>query len=229
MEKTRLVHQIEGERNFHIFYQLLRSKNHKTLLEELHLANTTVDDYAYTSCSSLSSNIPNIDDSAEFQHMLSCLESIVDEPLKKKIFQLLAGILHLGNVEFFGKDEAQQISTNSSDDVGGISTDTYQSFLYAAELFGVEAEDLLTCLTKQNMYVNNAVIVKVQTLAQAGDKKHSFAKSIYSMLFSWLVDKINSTINVVDKTPWGKETLIYLQPIILSHHNDFHFQVLLVC
>ena len=195
-----MVHQIDGERNFHIFYQLLRARNHPTLLEELYLANTTVDDYVYTSCSSRSSTIPNIDDSEEFNTLLTCLQSIVDENLQKKIFQLLAGILHLGNVEFYGKDE----SPDHADEVGGITPETYQSFLYAAELFGVEADDLLTCLTKQNMYVNNAVIVKIQTLAQAMDKMHSFSKSVYSMLFSWLVDKINMTINVVDKNAWGK-------------------------
>jgi hypothetical protein len=36
----------------------------------------------------------------------------------------------------------------------------------AAKMFGFEEEALLTCLTKQNMYVGGNIIVKVQSYAQ---------------------------------------------------------------
>jgi myosin heavy subunit len=36
------------------------------------------------------------------------------------------------------------------------------------------------------------------------DKRDSFSRSIYSMLFNWLIEKINSTIAPKDLTSWGK-------------------------
>lgn len=40
--------------------------------------------------------------------------------------------------------------------------------------------------------------------AQVNDKKQSLSKSIYTMLFSWLVDKINNSIGLIDRKTIGK-------------------------
>jgi myosin heavy subunit len=47
LEKSRIVHQSAGERNFHIFYQLL-SGSDEELLEKLHLKRNFAD-YSYMS------------------------------------------------------------------------------------------------------------------------------------------------------------------------------------
>lgn len=151
-----MIHQIPGERNFHIFYQLLKGANEE-LLGTLNLTRN-LEDYYYTGSSIEASNIPNISDESEFQVVIECLKSICDDNvLLNNIFRLLAGILHLGNVEFDEKDE---------NEVGNITASSQRFFDDAAALFGLDPNDLITVLTKQNMYVNNAVIVKVQSLAQ---------------------------------------------------------------
>ena len=38
---------------------------------------------------------------------------------------------------------------------------------------------------------------------QAVEKRDSLARCIYSMLFSWLVDKINSSISPKEDSSWG--------------------------
>lgn len=41
--------------------------------------------------------------------------------------------------------------------------------------------------------------------SQAMEKKHSFSKSVYSMIFTWLVEQINSTLAPFTKgDSWGK-------------------------
>ena len=42
-------------------------------------------------------------------------------------------------------------------------------------------------------------------ILQAVEKRDSLARCIYSMLFSWLVDKINSSISPKEDSSWGME------------------------
>eukprot|EP01033_Poteriospumella_lacustris_P014444 gene14444-10322_t len=191
LEKTRVIFQIPGERNFHIFYQLLRCGD-DALLQRLKLEDS-MDSYNYTAGTSI---VDGIDDRQDYSVMSTCLKDICqDEDLFLNIVQMLAGILHIGNVNFVGNAEEDQVS--------GVD-DTYrQHFDAAAELLGLDADDLFNTLTKQNMYVNNSVIVKVQNISQVNDKKQSLSKSIYTMLFSWLVDKINNSIGIIDRKTIG--------------------------
>jgi hypothetical protein len=53
------------------------------------------------------------------------------------------------------------------------------------------------------MHVGGSTIVKAQTVQQAIDKRDSFAKQIYSLTFSWLVDRINSIIAPDVKSSFG--------------------------
>ncbi|KAJ1415478.1 P-loop containing nucleoside triphosphate hydrolase protein, partial [Ochromonadaceae sp. CCMP2298] len=185
LEKTRLTHQTPGERNYHIFYQLLRGAS-PALLEELHLS-ACVESYAYLQPSAASSSIPNVSDKEQFAVTCECMHSVgMDTALQGDIFRLLSSILHLGDVRF-DRDETDDL-------VSGASAATYEHLRVAAELLGVGAEELLACMAQQNMYVGGSTIVKVQSLSQAVDKRNSFAKTVYSMLFSWLIEKVNSTI-----------------------------------
>lgn len=151
-----MIDQCPGERNFHIFYQLLRGAEEK-LLQQLHLVNS-VDSYAYTNSDQNISD-PTISDAEQFVTTNECLGGICrDGELLLNIYRLLAGILHLGNVLFDESTDADQICSTAEA--------TKDSFKHAADLFGLKSDELLNCLTKQNMYVNGAVIVKVQTHTQ---------------------------------------------------------------
>ncbi|RYG68618.1 hypothetical protein EON64_04790, partial [archaeon] len=190
LEKTRLVRQIEGERNFHIFYQLLKGAN-EPFLSSLSL-DRVIDAYSYLSCSSQSSCIPNLSDADEWSRTAQCLHTIVDDvSVENDVFQLLASILHLGNISFSTSD--------AEESAGGVTEQSRASLTIVAQLMSLEPGDIVTSLTRQNMYVNNNVIVKAQTVDQAHEKKNSLAKSVYSFLFSWLVDKINQSIHPPDK------------------------------
>jgi myosin protein heavy chain len=163
LEKTRLIHQIPGERNFHIFYQLLRSNNEK-LLNSLYLVPNAIESYNYTSNSTESSQIPNVSDSTEFQKVCDCLKWVCEEDLQFKIFQILAGILHLGNVFF--EDQADSESSLLLEHNLFVPDQAKDAFDKTCKLLGFESEDLVNSMTKQNMYVNNNIIVKVQSLSQ---------------------------------------------------------------
>jgi myosin heavy subunit len=118
-----------------------------------------VEEYAYLQPSASSSSIPNVSDAEQFAVTCECMHSVgMDHALQGDIFRLLSSILHLGDVGF-DRDETE-------DQVSGASAATAQSLRRAAELLGVETEELLACMAKQNMYVGGSTIVKVQSLSQ---------------------------------------------------------------
>ena len=187
LEKTRVIHQILGERNFHVFYQLLRGATPE-VQAALHVnpADLSVENFKYLLNSTEASFIDHVSDETEFGITQSCMSSVgLVSDVQDDIFKLLLAVLHLGNVNFEEDEEGT---------VCGVSTEDMSSFVKASSLMGINEADLLNVISKRNMHVNGSIIVKNQTLDQARDKKDSFSKSIYSMLFGWLVEKINITI-----------------------------------
>lgn len=183
---------MEGERNFHIFYQLLRGATPE--LKAVMDLSDSANDYHYLS--ERESVIPSISDADEFTVTCECMESIgIDKVARTEIFTAISGILQLGNITF--------VSESADSDVERISESKEACFQSAARLLGLQPEELLTAITKQNMHVGGVVIVKSQTHLQAVEKRDSLARCIYSLLFSWLVDKINCSITAKDDSGWG--------------------------
>lgn len=155
LEKTRIIYQIEGERSYHIFYQLIKGAD-SDMKKKLNLSNNI---YDYTYLQSSVSDVPSINDMDEYKITLNCMKSVdISSEIQNEIFGLLASILHLGNVEFEQDDEEGQ--------VGNIKSHSMESFDSAASILGIKNDELLFAMTKQNMHVGGSTIVKIQSQAQ---------------------------------------------------------------
>lgn len=198
LEKTRIVHQSQGERNFHIFYQLMASK-----VEGLSLKGPG--DFYYTNQGCL--GIDGRNDANDFKETKECLRAInVDDAEQIEVTRLLAAVLKLGNIDI----EACAL-TKEEDHTGLESEDWKERFTVteevskAAALLGVESHSLLRALVVKTLSIPGSdPIPMIQKVSVATDTRDTLAKAIYSNMFIWLVDRLNTTIKPSANTPpWG--------------------------
>ena len=102
LEKSRVVFQAAGERNYHIFYQLCSAREQ---WPELMLKHQ--DEFRFLN-QGKTPNINRIDDLDQFSETVGALHTLgftADEV--NDIVKICAAILHLGNVEFIPKYKSQ--------------------------------------------------------------------------------------------------------------------------
>lgn len=105
LEKSRVVGPGLGERNFHIFYQLTKGTK-GPLREQLGMAEP--DYYNYLACSK-EYNADGVNDIEEYEEMSRAMDICQIKPAEKKaIFDIVAGILHMGNITFSEGEDATQ-------------------------------------------------------------------------------------------------------------------------
>lgn len=95
LEKTRVVQQSRDERNYHIFYQFLSTKDPK-YRTQFRLKGPL--DYHYLSQSGCET-IPGVSDADEFLEVLEAMKTLQFPPdTIDEIFQILVIVLNLGKL-----------------------------------------------------------------------------------------------------------------------------------
>jgi myosin heavy subunit len=183
LEKTRITTQVDGERNYHIFYQLLSGAD-STLMEDLGLQKG-VQGFAYLGNRSAEKSEA---DAEAFRETIVCLERIgLDTEDQRAVFGMTAAVLHLGNIQFEATDQEENCEAI-------ISAATLPSLRKACELLGLDEAKLSEAILTKVLVVNGKTIKKPQNVALAEDKRDALAKMTYSCLFLWLVQCINETL-----------------------------------
>uniref|UniRef100_A0A8I6A051 Myosin IG n=1 Tax=Rattus norvegicus TaxID=10116 RepID=A0A8I6A051_RAT len=206
LEKSRVLKQHVGERNFHAFYQLLRGSEDQEL-QELHLErNPAV--YNFTrQGAGLNMGVHNALGSDEKSHqgVMEAMKIIGFSPEEvESIHRILAAILHLGNIEFVETEE-------NGPQKGGLEVADEALVGYVAKLTATPSDLVLrTLLARTVASGGREVIEKSHTVAEASYARDACAKAMYQRLFEWVVNKINSIMEPRDRDPRrdGKDTVI---------------------
>ncbi|XP_052880607.1 myosin-1-like isoform X4 [Gossypium arboreum] len=181
-EQSRVVQCAEGERSYHIFYQLCAGAP-RALREKLNLKD--VDEYKYLKQSNCYS-ITGVNDAEHFHIVKEALDIVhVSKEDQESVFAMLAAVLWLGNVSFTIIDNENHVEAVQD-----------ESLINVAKLIGCDAADLNLALSTRKMRVGSDNIVQKLTLSQAIETRDALAKSIYAGLFEWLVEQINKSLAV---------------------------------
>ena len=184
LEKSRVVTQNAGERNYHVFYMLLAGASVEMRKEfSLKPANA-----CYYLNQSKCEEIKNRNETKEFEELVSAMGHLnFDKEEQNKIFRCLAGILHLGNVVF--------APFHGDGGVEGSHIKAKADLKTAAALLGIASADEL----ERALCFNERVIAGETTyspidVTRACDQRDAMAKYIYGKLFDWIVYGVNHVL-----------------------------------
>ncbi|XP_006769508.1 PREDICTED: LOW QUALITY PROTEIN: unconventional myosin-X [Myotis davidii] len=183
LEKNRVVRQNPRERNYHIFYALLAGLEGKQR-EEFYLS--VPENYHYLNQSGCVED-KTISDQESFREVITAMDVMqFSKEEVREVLRLLAGILHLGNIEFIT--------------AGGAQVSFKTALGRSAELLGLDPAQLTDALTQRSMILRGEEILTPLNVSspQAVDSRDSLAMALYARCFEWVIKKINSRIKGKD-------------------------------
>ncbi|WCJ20549.1 myosin-like protein XIF [Euphorbia peplus] len=182
LERSRVCQVSDPERNYHCFYMLCSAPPEE--VKKFKLGNPR--NFHYLNQSNCY-EVANVDDAREYLETRNAMDILgISQDDQEAIFRVVAAVLHLGNINFIKGKEAD--SSKLKDEKSRYHLVT------AAELLMCDEKSLEDSLCKRVIVTPDGNITKLLDPDAATLSRDALAKTVYSRLFDWIVDKINNSI-----------------------------------
>lgn len=182
LERSRVCQVSDPERNYHCFYMLCSAPPED--VKRFKVGDPRSFHYLnQTNCY----EVANVDDAREYIETRNAMDIVgIDQEEQDAIFRVVAAILHLGNVNFSKGQEIDSSKLRDDKSVHHLKT--------VAELLMCDEKALEDSLCQRVIVTPDGNITKPLDPGSAALSRDALAKTVYSRLFDWIVDKINNSI-----------------------------------
>lgn len=212
LERTRIVSPPVHERNFHIFYQLCAAATAKGSasvdLSGFHLVSSEKFHYLCKFGTAKSPvTIKGVSDCDLFQDLVDALGTLqFSQSEQHSVFQVVAAVLHLGQFD--------------PDHIG--SERSNKALRIASELLGLDSAQLKKNIVTRAIHVGSEEsYTKDQTEYETEMTRDALAKVIYTNLFNWTIQKINTTCTHTQANQNGWIGILDVFGFECFEHNSF--------
>ncbi|NXI27703.1 MYO6 protein, partial [Sterrhoptilus dennistouni] len=216
LEKSRICVQGKEERNYHIFYRLCAGAP-EDIREKLYLSSPDNFRYLNRGCTRFFANKetdkqilqnrkspeylkegslkdPLLDDHGDFNRMCTAMKRIgLDDEEKLDLFRVVAGVLHLGNIDFEEAGSTSDLCWPSPGAKAGAELQGVHLQLFARDTYRAlsEKSSARSLPWQALLHSKRAWSLVPLKVEQANNARDALAKTVYSHLFDHVVKRVN--------------------------------------
>jgi len=218
LEKSRITFQLEIERNYHIFYQIMTDAYVK-YWELCKLGDKPFPgDYFFLAQGVLT--VAGMDDAEEMRATDMALDTLgFNQDQKDGLYKGTIAIAYIGNQKWKQKGREEQAEPDGMDMV-----------TRAADLLGIEVDYFVDTFMKPKLKVGKDFVKKGQNVDQVNFSVSATAKSLFARMFDWVVLLVNDSldtpnprknfIGVLDIAGFEIFELNVLEQLLINYTNE---------
>merc|ERR1712142_727613 len=182
LEKSRVVYQLSAERNYHIFYQIMYSKQPDVL--KMCMISDNPKEYFWAGQMGVIV-VDKMDDTFEFNCTTEAFQILgFTESERDDSYKISSAVIMMGDIKYEQKPRDEQAEVDTLDVADKV-----------AHLLGIGAGDMCKAFTRPRIKVGTEMVTKGQNVKQCTGATGAIAKSVFDKLFQWLVRMCNRTLD----------------------------------